>query len=116
MAINLLGLNPEQYAAVIAPANSTSTLVLAGAGTGKTTVLTYRAAHLIQDRDIKPSAVLAVTFTNKGPLNCVRAWLPVTCLDQRRATKCGLVLSIHYVEKCWLSVVWKLGLYLVVLV
>ena len=66
MAINLLGLNPEQYAAVIAPANSTSTLVLAGAGTGKTTVLTYRAAHLIQDRDIKPSAVLAVTFTNKA--------------------------------------------------
>ncbi|MBM3208551.1 MAG: ATP-dependent DNA helicase, partial [Chlamydiae bacterium] len=41
-------------------------LILAGAGSGKTSVLTYRMAHLIQNRSIDPSNILGLTFTNKA--------------------------------------------------
>jgi uncharacterized protein (TIGR00375 family) len=57
-------INQEQMAAVrhfTGPA-----LVIAGPGTGKTRVLTYRVAHLIRERNIKPGNILAVTFTNKA--------------------------------------------------
>ncbi|ARN22096.1 UvrD-helicase domain-containing protein [Piscinibacter gummiphilus] len=60
----LHNLNPEQLAAVTLPARPA--LILAGAGSGKTRVLTTRIAWLIQTGQLSPGGVMAVTFTNKA--------------------------------------------------
>jgi DNA helicase-2/ATP-dependent DNA helicase PcrA len=63
--MNLLdNLNPEQLAAVTLP--SQSALILAGAGSGKTRVLTTRIAWLLQTGQVSPAGIMAVTFTNKA--------------------------------------------------
>ena len=74
----LRGLNPEQLAAVTLPAQAS--LILAGAGSGKTRVLTTRIAWLIQTGQLSPGGLLAVTFTNKAAkemLTRLGAMLPV---------------------------------------
>jgi ATP-dependent DNA helicase UvrD/PcrA len=74
----LANLNPEQLAAVTLPAQPA--LILAGAGSGKTRVLTTRIAWLIATGQVSPGGVLAVTFTNKAAkemLTRLTAMLPI---------------------------------------
>ncbi len=63
---DLTDLNPEQQAAVLH--RGVPLLIVAGAGSGKTRVLTRRIAHLIETGDAQPEEILAITFTNKAAL------------------------------------------------
>ncbi|MGO9445470.1 MAG: UvrD-helicase domain-containing protein [Thiobacillaceae bacterium] len=95
-------LNPEQKAAVTLPGESA--LILAGAGSGKTRVLTTRIAWLIQTGQVSPLGVLAVTFTNKAAremLIRLSAMLPINTRGMWVGTFHGLanrLLRAHHRE------------------
>src|SRR3979490_922387 len=100
LSLPLEPLNPEQLAAVTLP--DEHALILAGAGSGKTRVLTTRIAWLAKGGRVSPSGVLAVTFTNKAAremLTRVSAMLPVNPRGMWMGTFHGLanrVLRAHY--------------------
>ena len=79
MSLHLEHLNPEQLAAVTLP-DRQHALILAGAGSGKTRVLTTRIAWLVKNGFVSPPGILAVTFTNKAAremLTRLTAMLPI---------------------------------------
>jgi DNA helicase-2/ATP-dependent DNA helicase PcrA len=98
----LENLNPEQRAAVTLPHESA--LILAGAGSGKTRVLTTRMVWLIQSGQVSPHGILAVTFTNKAAkemMTRIAAMLPINTRGMWVGTFHGLanrLLRTHYRE------------------
>ena len=99
----LHGLNPEQLAAVTLPAQPS--LILAGAGSGKTRVLTTRIAWLMATGQVSPGGLMAVTFTNKAAkemLTRLSAMLPV-------AVRGMWIGTFHGLCNRFLRAHWKLA-------
>jgi DNA helicase-2/ATP-dependent DNA helicase PcrA len=99
--LNLLdNLNPEQLAAVTLP--HTSALILAGAGSGKTRVLTTRIAWLLATGQASPLSVLGVTFTNKAAKEMLTRLAALTSINIRGMWigtfhgLCNRMLRMHY--------------------
>ncbi|MFM1977539.1 MAG: helicase [Pseudomonadota bacterium] len=98
----LTGLNEKQLEAVTLPHQSA--LILAGAGSGKTRVLTTRIAWLIQTGQVSPTGLLAVTFTNKAAkemLTRLTAMLPINTRGMWVGTfhgLCNRLLRAHHRE------------------
>ncbi len=96
----LQNLNPEQAAAVTLP--NEHALILAGAGSGKTRVLTTRIAWLLSTGQVSPGGVMAVTFTNKAAkemMTRLQAMLPVNVRGMWIGTfhgLCNRFLRAHY--------------------
>lgn len=102
MTALLTDLNPEQLEAVTWPYQSA--LILAGAGSGKTRVLTTRIAYLLQSGLAQPQDILAVTFTNKAAREMIvriGAMLPINIRGMWIGTFHGLchrMLRAHYAD------------------
>ncbi len=90
----LLGLNPEQLSAVTA---GQELLIIAGAGTGKTTVITKRIEYLVKERKLEPDSILALTFTEKAAREMqerLDAQLPLSFNEARVSTFHGFCEQI----------------------